>query len=61
LGRGIRKVVFVCGDIKDLVLEADKHLELLEYTDASMDDFEGLDEGQVEELKRECVIISGSC
>jgi hypothetical protein len=61
MGRGIRKVVFVCGDIKDLVLEADKHLELLEYTDALMDDFEGLDEGQVEELKRECVIISGSC
>jgi hypothetical protein len=40
------------------VLEADKHVEFLEDPDALIDDFEGLDEGQVEELKRECVIIS---
>ena len=57
LGRGIRKVVFICGDIKDLVLEADKHIEFLDDPDALTDDFDGLDEEQVEELKRECVII----
>jgi hypothetical protein len=55
MGRGIRKLVFICGDIKDLVFEADKHVELLEYPDEPQVDFEGLDEGQVEELKRECV------
>ena len=57
MGRGIRKVVFLCGDIKDLVLEANKHIELLEDPDALTDDFDGLDNEQVEELKRECVII----
>ena len=57
LGRGIRKVIFICGDIKDLVLEADKHIEFLDDPDALVDDFDGLDEEQVEALKRECVII----
>jgi hypothetical protein len=40
------------------VLEADKHVEFLEDPDALIDDFEGLNEGQIEELKRECVIFS---
>ena len=57
LGRGIRKVVFICGDIRDLVLEADKHVEFLDDPDALTDDFDGLDEEEVEALKRECVII----
>ena len=57
LGRGIRKVVFICGDIRDLVLEADKYIEFLDDPDALTDDFDGLDEEQVEELKRKCVII----
>ncbi|KIJ91668.1 hypothetical protein K443DRAFT_14210 [Laccaria amethystina LaAM-08-1] len=52
LGRGIRKVVFICGDIRDLVLEADKHIEFLDDPDALTDDFDGLNEEQVEALKR---------
>ncbi|KIM37371.1 hypothetical protein M413DRAFT_31063 [Hebeloma cylindrosporum] len=51
IGRGIRKVVFVCGYIKDLVLEADKHIEFLEDPDALTDEFDGLDDEQVQELK----------
>jgi hypothetical protein len=39
------------------VLEADKHVEFLDDPDTLTDDFDGLDEEQVEELKRECVII----
>jgi hypothetical protein len=39
------------------VFDADKHTEFLEDPDALNDDFDGLDEEQVEELKRECVII----
>jgi len=39
------------------VLEADKHVEFLDDPAALTDDFDGLDEERVEELKRECVII----
>jgi hypothetical protein len=39
------------------VLEADKHIEFLDDPDTLTDDFDGLDEEQVDELKRECVII----
>jgi hypothetical protein len=39
------------------VLEADKHIEFLDDPDTLSDDFDGLDEEQVEELKRECVIL----
>ncbi|KAF8156768.1 hypothetical protein B0H34DRAFT_798148 [Crassisporium funariophilum] len=53
IGRGIRKIVFICGYIKDLVLEADKHAEFIEDVDGSMDDFDGLTEEQVQELKRD--------
>ncbi|KIJ99897.1 hypothetical protein K443DRAFT_8020 [Laccaria amethystina LaAM-08-1] len=48
------KVVFICGDIRDLVLEADKHIEFLDDPDALTDDFDGLNEEQVEALKRNC-------
>ena len=44
-----------------MVLEADKHVEFLEDPDALIDDFEGLDEGEIEELKRECVPVIFSC
>ena len=40
------------------MLEADKHIEFLDDPDALTDEFDGLDEGQVEELRRECVILS---
>ena len=43
------------------MLEADKHIEFLDDSDALTDDFDGLDEEQVEELKRECVIIYCCC
>ena len=39
------------------MLEADKHIEFLKDPDALTDDFDGLDNEQVEELKCECVII----
>jgi hypothetical protein len=39
------------------VLEADKHIEFLDDSDALTDDFDSLDEEEVEELKRKCVII----
>jgi hypothetical protein len=39
------------------VLEADKHIEFLDDPDALTDDFDGLDEEQVEALKRKCVIV----
>ena len=39
------------------MLEADKHIEFLDDPDALTDDFDGLDEEQVKELKCECVII----
>jgi len=39
------------------VLEADKHVEFLDDPDALTDDFDGLDEEEIEALKRECVII----
>ena len=37
------------------MLEADKHIEFLDDPDALTDDFDGLDEEEVEELKRKCV------
>ena len=43
------------------MLEADKHIEFLDDPDALTDDFDGLDEEQVEELKRECVTIYCCC
>lgn len=39
------------------MLEADKHIEFLDDPDALTDDFDGLDEEEVEELKRKSVII----
>ena len=42
------------------MLEADKYIEFLDDPDALTDDFDSLDEEQVEELKRKCVIISCS-
>ena len=38
------------------MLEADRHIEFLDDPDALVDDFDGLDGEQVEELKRKCVI-----
>lgn len=39
------------------MLEADKHLEFLDDPDGLPDDFDGLEEEQIKELKREWVII----
>jgi hypothetical protein len=39
------------------VLEADKHVEFLEDEDALTDEFDGLEDEQVQELKRECMAL----
>ena len=59
LGRGIRKVVFICGEIKDLVSNSDKHHAYLEDPDDIdlNNEFSGLNEDEVDDLKRECVQV----
>lgn len=59
LGRGIRKVIFICGEIKDLVSDSDKHCAYLADPDDIdlNNEFQGLDEDEVEDLKRECVFL----
>ncbi len=55
LGRGIRKVIFICGEIKDLVSESDKHCACAEDPD-DLDlnkELEGLTEEEAAEVKRE--------
>jgi hypothetical protein len=52
-------VVFICGEIKDLVSDSDKHCAYLEDTD-DLDlnnEFEGFNEDEVEDLKRRCVLV----
>jgi hypothetical protein len=59
LGCGIHKVIFLCGEIKDLVSDSDKHCAYLEDSD-DMDlnnEFQGLNKDEVEDLKRECVYM----
>ncbi|KIJ94639.1 hypothetical protein K443DRAFT_11933 [Laccaria amethystina LaAM-08-1] len=55
LGRGIRKVVFICGEIKDLVSDSDKHYAYLaDPNDEDLNyEFDGLNEDEVEDLKRD--------
>lgn len=59
LGRGIRKVVFICGEIKDLVSDSDKHYAYLDDpNDIHLNnEFSGLNEDEVEDLKRKCVQV----
>ena len=53
LGGGIRKVVFICGDIKDLVSESDKHCMYLEDPgDVDLNAELGEDSEEWDELKR---------
>ena len=56
LGRGIRKVIFMCGEIKDLVSDSDKHCAYLEDPeDIDLNnEFNGINENEVDNLKREC-------
>ena len=51
-------MVFICGEIKDLVSDSDKHYAYLEdpYDVGLTDEFNGLDEDEVEDLKREYVL-----
>lgn len=55
LGRGIRKVIFIYREIKDLVSNSDKHYTYLQDPDDIdlNNEFEGLNEEEVENLKRE--------
>ena len=63
LGRGIRKVIFICGEIKELVSDSDKHCAYLEDPDDIdlKNEFEKLDEDEVEDLKRKCVTYYRVC
>jgi hypothetical protein len=58
LGRGIRKVIFICGDIRDLVSDSDNHWAYLDDPDDMdlNDNFEERNKEEVEELKRKYVI-----
>ena len=50
-------MIFICGEIKDLVSDSDKHCAYLENPD-DMDlngEFDGLSEDEVENLKRKYV------
>ena len=51
-------MVFICGEIKDLVSDSDKHYAYLEDPDDVdlNNEFDGLNEDEVEDLKRECVL-----
>jgi hypothetical protein len=50
-------VVFICGEIKDLVSDSDKYYTYLEDPDDIdlSNELSGLNEDEVEDLKRECV------
>ncbi len=63
LGRGIRKVIFICGEIKELVSDSDKHRAYLEDPDDidSNNEFEERNEDEVEDLKRKCVQVYCVC
>lgn len=63
LGRGIRKVIFICGEIKDLVSDSDKHSTYLrDQDDVDLNkELEGLNDEEVEELKRKYVIHCKLC
>jgi hypothetical protein len=58
LGRGIRKVIFICGDIRDLVSDSDKQWVYLDDPDdLDLNDIlEERNEEEIEDLKRESVI-----
>jgi len=57
LGRGICKVIFICGEIKELVSDSDKHRAYLEDPDDIdlNNEFEERNKDEVEDLKRKCV------
>ena len=57
LRRGIRKVIFICGEIKELVSDLDKHRAYLEDPDDIdlNNEFEERNRDEVEDLKRKCV------
>ena len=59
LGRGIRKVAFICGEIKDLVSESDSHCAYMEDPENPdlCGEFEELNDEEGEELKREYVLL----
>ena len=51
-------MIFICGEIKDLVSESDKHCAYLEDPDDIdlNDEFGGLNEDEVDDLKRKYVL-----
>jgi hypothetical protein len=49
-------VIFICGEIKDLVSESDKHCAYLEDPEDMDGEFDGVNEDEVEDLKRKYVL-----
>jgi hypothetical protein len=51
-------VIFICGEIKDLVSDSDKHCAYLEDPDDIdlNDELDGVNEDEVEDLKRKYVL-----
>ena len=52
-------MIFICGEIKDLVSESDKHSAYIEDPD-DIDlngEFDGVNEDEVEDLKRKYVLL----
>ena len=52
-------MIFICGEIKDLVSESDKHSAYLEDpNDIDLNgEFDGVNEDEVEDLKRKYVLL----
>ena len=52
-------MIFICGEIKDLVSDSDKHCAYLEDPDDIdlNEEFNGVDEDEVQDLKRKYVLM----
>ena len=49
-------MIFICGEIGDLVSESDKHCAYLEDPEDMDGEFDGVNEDEVEDLKRKYVL-----
>lgn len=52
LGRGIRRIVFLLGDISELIEQSDLHSLCMEDDTQVSGQFEGLDDDEIMTLKR---------
>jgi hypothetical protein len=58
LGRGIRRIVFLLGDISELIEQSDLHSLCVEDDTQVSGQFEGLDVDEIMALRRRYAIIS---